>query len=252
MQIENRIVEFEPQIARMLAALCYHIHPDIVAYIQHANLRDRPFFEELLEGRIEINSYLFDGSACVFPGVRRYVSGRGRTRSYSPSEGAILDSNEFPRHLWCFLLRGKSYGGLVWKDTGLADFELAHVFSHKPSETQPEEGLFRELSDDIPPFGNFTCAANVTLLPKGTVRPTDNSVVIKSVFFKRHIDLYGESTLRSRHAFREDLLPVWYDAINWNAPLLPTDWKENTKNLLEYRSNKIAGIMTKRDTSWAA
>ena len=100
MQIDNKIAEFEPEIARILAALSYHIHPEIVSYVQEINLRDRSFFESLFDGRIELNHYLFEGSACVFPGVRRYVSGQGRTRAYNPDQSAILDSNEFPKHLF--------------------------------------------------------------------------------------------------------------------------------------------------------
>lgn len=247
MRIENKIAEFEPEIAKILAALSHHIHPEIVSYIQETNLRDRPFFENLFDGRIELNHYLFDGSACVFPGVRRYVSGQGQARTYNPDQGAIIDSNEFPRHLWCFLLKGNSYNGPSWKNTGLAEFELAHVFSHKLSEAEPEQKFFHEVNDDFSPFGNFTCAANVTLLPKGTVRPTDNSAVIKSVFFKRHIDLYGESTLRGRRGFREDMLPSWFDSLEWNAPFLPPDWRSNVDKLLEYRNNKLAGIMARSD-----
>lgn len=43
MQIVNKIAEFELKIARILATLSYHIHPEIVSYIQEANLRDRSF-----------------------------------------------------------------------------------------------------------------------------------------------------------------------------------------------------------------
>lgn len=244
-KIENKIIDHEPDIAKILAGLCYHLHPDIVALLQERNEAEYDRFKTLFAGRIDIEHYLFPGSACVFPGVRRYVSARGKKQRFNPGENAILDDNVFPRHIWCFLLNGTAYSGPVWKKTGLGEFELAHVFAHKPSEAAQEAPFFREFEADIPPYANFTCAANVAILPKGTVRPTDNSSVIKSVFFKRHVDLYGEQTLNNRSGFRHESVPAWYDDLGWNAPLLPPDWRPKVESLLRYRNEKLAAIIDK-------
>lgn len=252
MKLENKITQFEHEIAKILANLCYHVHPEIVSHIQDANAKDRRYFENLFDGRIELNHYFFEGSACVFPGIRRYVSARGQKSTYSPEDKAILDDNTFPRHLWCFLVKGTAYSPPAWKNSGLSDFELAHVYSHKPSETGIEEQSFREFDECNPPFNNFTCAANVALLPKGTVRPTDNSILIKSVFFKRHIELYGESTLNGRSGFREENLPDWYGSLHWNVPFMPSDWKRNVELLMQYRKDRIEKIMARHDKLKAA
>lgn len=246
MRLENNVAQFEPDIAEILAALCYHVHPEIVSFVKDRNAEDRIYFERLFGNHIPVNHYLFEGSACVFPGVRRYVNGRGRTKAFNPSEEAILDDNVFPRHLWCHLMAGKAYSGPAWKETGLNGFELAHVFSHKPAtEDELEKCFFDDYDEGIVPFGNFTCAANVVLLPKGTVRPTDNSSLIKSVFYKRHMDLYGEGTLDGRSAFRHDDLPDWYDALRWNVPVKPPDWRANINRLLEYRKKTITRLIDK-------
>jgi hypothetical protein len=55
------------------------------------------------------------------------------------------------------------------------------------------------------------------------VRPTDNSTIIKSIFFKRYIELYGEQTLNGRKGFIENKVPEWYSEIKWNTPFLPSD-----------------------------
>lgn len=180
-----------------------------------------------------------------FPGVRRYVSGEGQKQKYNKDYKAIIDDNIFCRHIWCFLVNGKSYSGPNWKETSLEQFEMTHIFTHKESEIDLEKYFFKEIDNNILPYGEFTSAANVILLPKGTVRPTDNSEIIKSVFYKRYIDLYGEETLNGRRGFIEDRIPDWYPDIKWNTPFLPNDWKRNITNLLEYRRERIEAIMKK-------
>ena len=245
MFIENKIDLYEPEIAKILASLCYHIHPDIVATIQERNIKERAYFENLFAGRIEAKPYLFGGSSCVFPGIRRYTAARGKKQAFNVGESAILDDNIFPRHLWCFLLNETAYSSKAWKQAGLDRFELAHVFSHKPLEAELERQYFHQFSTEVPPYGNFTCAANVTLLPKGTVRPTDNSPTIKSVFFKRHIDLYGEDTLAGRAGFKHDSAPEWYNQLEWNDPILPQNWRDRTEELLNRRTKRITDILNR-------
>ncbi|TOC23798.1 hypothetical protein, partial [Vibrio parahaemolyticus] len=97
MFIENRIQEFEKDICSVLANLAFHIHPKIVEKIQVRNSDEYSFFAELFRDRIDVGNYLFDGSACVFPGVRRYVSGQGKKKSYNSDYKAIIDDNTFPR-----------------------------------------------------------------------------------------------------------------------------------------------------------
>lgn len=243
MLLKNRIKEFEKDIAAILAQLAYHIHPLIIQKIQDRNREDTPYFTELFSEKIDVQRYLFSGSACVFPGVRRYESGKGDRKSYNPSYKAIIDDNTFPRHIWCFLTNGKTYNGPNWKNSGLGSFELAHIFTHKESELQFEKKFFDVVHEGLIPHGDFTCACNVVLLPKGTVRPTDNSDAIKAVFYKRYIDLYGETQLNGRCGFRESMVPDWYNQLSWNDPLLPKNWIESVDMLLEYRRDRITNLM---------
>lgn len=240
---ENRISEFEESIGAILSQLTHHVHPAIVERIQRRNEEERISFESLFEGKIPISGYLFSGSACVFPGVRRYVSGQGVKRRYNRAFSAIIDDNVFPRHLWCYMAGNVAYSGPSWKKLGLSSFELAHVFSHKETELSVESRFFQEFDSSMLPYGDFTCACNVTLLPKGTVRPTDNSEALKAVFYKRYIDLYGEAPLQGRSGFQHELVPSWYRNIRWNEPVLPSDWKAKTDKLLSFRTKKIVRAM---------
>ncbi|MCB1222090.1 MAG: hypothetical protein H7A35_15125 [Planctomycetales bacterium] len=245
MQIaHNKIFEHELGICKILASLAYHIHPKIAQRIADQNAAEREYFAELFKDKIDLDSYLFQGSTCVFPGVKRYVSGQGKRKSYNPQFRAIIDDNTFPRHIWCYLEYGSAYSGPKWKSTGLCEFELAHVFSHKQSELVLEQRYFSSINVDLVPNGDFTCACNVVLLPKGTVRPTDNSDNIKAAFFQRYIDLYGEESLNGRSGFRSDLVPSWYSELNWNEPVLVDNWKDNLSRLMKYRTKRITHLLT--------
>jgi len=243
--LENKLHLYNKDLAIILAGLAYHISPEIVKYIVERNKVDFNYFKKLFEGKIDIENYLFEGSDCVFPGVRRYVSGEGEKQKYNIKYRAIIDDNTFPRHIWCFLLNGKCYTGPNWKETNLEEFELAHIFTHKESEIDNEKIFFNEINKNINPYGEFTSAANVVLLPKGTVRPTDNSPVLKSIFYKRYIELYSESTLNGRKGFNETKIPKWYSEIKWNTPFLPRNWKNNTNKLLDYRKERIITMINK-------
>jgi hypothetical protein len=187
-----------------------------------------------------MSDYLFSGSACLYPGVRRPPRDADvKKREYSEIYKAIIDDNEIPRHIWCFLEINRSYAGNNWKNSGLSAYELAHIFAHKESEIRVEQPFFREIYPDLRPYGDFSCARNVILLPKGTVRPTDNSPIIKAAFYQRYFDLYGETPLRGRYGFKSSLVPDWYADLVWNAPFLPMDWEPKIENLLKHRMNLI-------------
>ena len=76
--LKNRVGEFEFEICSILAQLSYHIHPKIIDRIQARNHQELEYFADLFADRIDVSQYLFEASACVFPGVRRYVSGQGK------------------------------------------------------------------------------------------------------------------------------------------------------------------------------
>lgn len=245
MFIENKIKKYEKDICSILAHLAFHIHPDIISVIQERNQDEFTYFQDLFGDRINVADYLFEGSACVFPGVRRYVSGQGKRKVYNPEYSAIIDDNTFPRHLWCFLENGKTYNGPNWLTSGLGEFELAHVFTHKESELKFEKAFFNTVSERLNPLGDFSCACNVVLLPKGTVRPTDNSELIKAAFYMRYIELYGELPLNGRAGFKQSMAPVWYSELAWNEPPLPMGWEENINKLLNYRTQRLTGLLSK-------
>lgn len=242
--------EVQRALALALARVAHHVHPAVVAKIQRLNVEHGDELRAMLPPQIRVDDYLYPGSACVFPGVRRWKGTfdqkqKRERNKYSPENGAIIDQNIFPRHLWTFLTRGCAYSASDWKKGSLDQFELAHIFSHKPGYRHLEGEVFQRFDPSVQPWGLFTCASNTVLLPKGSAKPTDGLPRLRIVFFKRAIDLYGEGVLPGASGFRDDRLPLWYSDLVWNEPILPEDWEDNIESLHIDRIRRLSGSFGK-------
>lgn len=242
-KFEDRTMEVEKEIAIILAKTSYHIHPDIVKKIVNENSKFKIEFEKIAHRNLNFRDYFFEGSDCVFPGTRRSINkekGDKWKNNIYEIDGTILNDNTFPRHLWTFLCCNKMYSSPSWIESGLNSFELAHIFSHKIEERAFDISCFDNVNIDIKPYSLFTSASNTVIIPKGLTKPTDKSPIIKIVYFKRHLDLYGHIIqLPYLKCFKEELVPEWYDEIIWNEPFLPEDWEERINNLLNYRKGGL-------------
>jgi hypothetical protein len=240
--------EYAKELCIDLARSCLHIHPKIAQTIQHRNRHDASFLARLFAGRIEVSHYLYANSACVFPGVRRYIGKERQSaikRNYFPAGKAIIEDNEFPRHLWCFLEIGRPYSGPNWRTSGLSQYEVAHVFAHKHDEIGFERSFFNEFDERASPFGNFTNACNTVLVPKGMGPYTDREPTIKAAFFQRYVELYGESALNGRKGFDRSQVPAWYDELTWKKPVLRIGWETRIDELFAYRNNTLTRALSK-------
>ena len=242
------------ELAIILGKVVHHIHPDIANYIAKSNLAYRTKFESICHKLCNINSFFYEGSDCVFPGFRRPINREKKGKwknNLLEDDGTILNDNTFPRHIWAFLVVNKPYsGGSVgmWASSSLDKFELAHIFAHKQDEREFETKAFVTFDDKQEPYGLFTSASNVVLIPKGFAKPTDHMESVKICFYKRHIELYGNNIIGLK-SFKESLVPSWYKEIPWLEPMLPDDWKERIDNLLVYRDNYLARKYAKKYNS---
>ncbi len=222
------------------------MHPAIVARIQTLNVETsvRANIESIFPAGLDITEWMYPGSACVFPGVRRFVGRLNKKEllKFVPHESCIIDDNRFPRHLWTYIAIGAGYSGARWKDCGFSDFELAHIFSHKPDGRELENSVFKYFDPTASPYGLFTCAANVVLVPKGFAKPTDGLTAIRIAFFKRYIELYGEKSLPGYTGLKQELVPEWYESLEWNEPILPENWEEHVDLLLKYRQKRLTKL----------
>lgn len=231
----------EEDLAKLLGKVSHHLHPEITSYLIEANSAFREEFASYAPMELEIDDFLHHNSDCIFPGVRRPVNketAKAKWKNNIHYDGTILNDNTYPRHLWTYLVCNKGYSSSTWKNSGLNNFELAHIFNHKTDETELERRCFSHFDETKNPYALFTSASNVVLISKGLTKPTDKLESIKLCFYKRHIDLYGENFYHMS-GFNESLVPDWYAEIYWLDPIVPDDWRQKIDNLLKYRAEHL-------------
>ncbi|WP_373083287.1 hypothetical protein [Zhongshania sp.] len=64
----------ERELALLLGKVTHHIHPEIVFSIQKENEKFRQEFERYCSKKINLESFFYEKSDCVFPGFRRPVN----------------------------------------------------------------------------------------------------------------------------------------------------------------------------------
>ncbi|MDQ7051309.1 MAG: hypothetical protein Q9M92_17985 [Enterobacterales bacterium] len=162
----------EKELGIILGKITHHIHPLIVERVTRANLEYRKSFATTCHPSCDIESFFYENSDCVFPGFRRPINKEKGVKWKSnvyKADGTILNDNTFPRHIWAYLTMNKAYSGGskgMWSASGLDRLELAHVFSHKKDERTLEQAVFNNVDITQAPYGLFTSASNVVLIPK--------------------------------------------------------------------------------------
>ena len=183
-------------LAQKLVPLARFLDPAIVGAVADDNRRRRSEWSQRLEAfDIDPEIYLWDGSPCSFPGVRRHAEGKEisafRNRSSPdtpPVQCLVLDDNDYPKHLWAFVFTGRPF-----RKRGPDGYQLAHIFGHKEHGNRWNEELDLAVGggNPRPLFGLFTSAANAAYLP-AFLRPTDFSHRLRTLLQGRAVALYGE------------------------------------------------------------
>ena len=121
-------------LARAMAPFVRFLDPGIVDAVVEDNRRFGGEWSTSLEALgIDPAIYLWEGSPCAFPGVRRYAGSteiavfRKRVESSeAPPQCLSLDDNDYPKHLWSFVFTGRPF-----RKRGPDGYQLAHLFDHK-------------------------------------------------------------------------------------------------------------------------
>ena len=183
-------------LAQELVPLARFLDPAIVGAVAEDNRRRRSEWSQRLEAfGIDPEIYLWDGSPCAFPGVRRHAGGkeisafRNRSTPDTPPVHCLaLDDNDYPKHLWAFVFTGRPF-----RKRGPDGYQLAHIFDHKEHGNRWSEELDVAAGGGNPGplFGLFTSASNAAYLP-AFLRPTNFSHRLRTLLQGRAIALYGE------------------------------------------------------------
>lgn len=187
-------------LAKIITKYIRFLNPEIVAEITKNNNNDRTVWVKALELKnIDPELYLWEGSPCCFPGIRRHAGSKEialfrKHRSLKQSEiidaiedAIILDDNDFPKQVWSFVLKGKYFA-----KSGPESYALAHLTDHKKANNRmKEEYIFNEGREYIKPFyGLFTCPTNTVYIPNNLIRPTDFNSSLRRLIVQKSEELY--------------------------------------------------------------
>lgn len=233
-------------LARTLARYVRFLRPEIVEAVTKDNARHADEWRALLGERgIDPDIYLWDGSPCAFPGVRRYAGSdeiarfrKRATASAPPPHCLALDDNDYPKHLWAFVFTGKYF-----RKRGPTGYQLAHLADHKEHNNRRLEEFGVEGSESPPlPFGLFASPANAAFVPAAFLRPTDFAPRVRALLLRRAYRLYGGVCRIAPPPLVEKPLAegVWDpDDFEWAPPVGTT---EHLPAFLEFRRERMAGI----------
>lgn len=235
------------RLAQVVTPLVRMLHPDIVRAVVEDNRRNADRWSVGLRSRgVDPSTYLWDGCACAFPGVRRYAGskeiaefrGHGAGGKIAPSGALRLDDNDFPKHLWSFVFRGRPF-----QKFGPDGYALAHLADHKDHGNRRGDELDGPSATTTSWFGLYTSAANCAYAPVALVKPTDLSALVRSLLLRRAASLYGEfcALLPPGWKVRPENNPQWsLSAFEWSNPVGTIG---NVKPFLSFRERTMAELL---------
>ena len=189
---DARLFEF----AQAMTPSVQFLEPGIVRAVAEDNRALRADWSCRLEALgIEPAMYLWDGSPCAFPGVRRFTGATEfavfRQRATAPEmawQCLALDENDYVRELWSFVFTGKPFDG---RDPH--GYRLAHLFDRKEHAYNSFDLDILAGADELrPPYGLVTSPASSAYLPTGYVSRTDSAPRLRNLLQRRALQLYGD------------------------------------------------------------
>ena len=239
------------ELAQAMAPFVRFLNPGIVRAVAEDNRRLGAEWSSRLEALgIDPAIYLWEGSPCAFPGVRRYAGSTEiavfRKRAAPdevPSQCLDLDDNDYPKHLWAFVFTGKPF-----RKHGPEDYQLAHLFDHKEhgNRWRSELNLAPGMDEPASLYGLFTSAANTVYAPGAFLRPTDFSPKLRGLIQRRALQLYGNicRVVPPPLAVKPCEDPNWApDNFRWDTPVGSMD---RVPDFLEFRCERMAELIDKR------
>ncbi len=233
------------ELAIAMAPFVRFLDPGIVDAVVRDNRRNGDKWSASLE-KLEIDPffYLWEGSPCAFPGVRRHA-GRAEIEAFRKGAKAAkaqpqclaLDDNDYPKHLWSFVFTGKPF-----RKRGPSGYQLAHLLDHKDHGNRWRKELDHPPSHFPKPksfSGLFTSAANAAYAPGVFLRPTDLSPRLRQLIQRRAQQLYRDVCRLAPPPLevKPNDDPEWdVGNFRWSAPVGDMECIED---FLEFRRNRV-------------
>jgi hypothetical protein len=236
------------QLAKLTVPYICFLHPDIVGFIVADNqLHREKWHAHLAEYGVDPSLYLWEGSPCAFPGVRRYAGSaeiaqhrKKITATARPGNAIALDDNSYPKQIWSFVFLGKRF-----PNHGPSGYSLAHLVDHKNYKNRERNEITNNHSDEVSElalFGLYTSVTNSVYMPNGLIRPTDFSFLLRNLIQRKADAIYGKfcKLLPPHLSFRTNDSEAWsLDAFDWREPVGTSD---HVQAFLWYRNGKMATL----------
>ncbi len=237
------------KLAKLASKFFRFIHPNIVKAVVDDTEQYRSEWREGLRSHdISPETYLWEGSPCVFPGIRRHAGskeiaifkGKAERGEEPLSQALQLDDNDFPKQVWSFVFQGRKFS-----KSGPSGYALAHLADHKEYKNRFEED-FDVVGPDPSPqqlFGLYTSVANTAYVPTNLMKPTDFAGDFRNLLMRKADSLYGDFC---------NLLPPWLrirdssdsdwaiESFEWAEPVGTLD---NIEVFLSFRNDTINRLM---------
>jgi hypothetical protein len=232
------------ELVKLTARFAKFLHPDIIAAMMEDNNKNWAVWRANLKlHNIDPDIYLWHKSPCTFPGVRRYAGSKEiaffrkhtELASIDIPNALQLDDNDFPKHLWSFVFRGKPF-----PKYGPKGYALAHLADHKNHKNRMyEEFTVLDSENETPIHGLYTAPTNTAFLPTSLMRPSDFSPLVRKILIEKANDLYGSfcKILPPNIEIKEDKSSKWhFSNFEWGEPAGNT---KNMKLFFDYRYKKM-------------
>ena len=239
------------RLVRTLTPTAKFLSPGIVGAVAEDNRRNGAEWYSRL-GRAGINPeiYLWEGSPCAFPGVRRHETNQelawfGRSRrfpGFKPADCIKLDESDYPRHLWTFVFTGRPF-----RLGGPAGYGFAHLADHRRLGDRWREEFDRDPDDagvEPPPVcGLYASAANTACMPAAFVGAGGFPDMLRLLMLRRAYRLYGDVCRPAPPPLiaKDWGADAWSpDDFEWGEPVGTT---EHVPEFLAFRRREIDGIL---------
>lgn len=235
------------RLAEIVTRYVRFLNPSIVEKIVRDNKIHRAKWEELLlECGTDPSEYLWDGSSCCFPGVRRH-SGKKEISEFSRKtqdfENALaLDDNRFPKQIWSYVFRNTGFSNY-----GPQGYQLAHLVDHKDVYGRLSTELVFSNSAEVTPIpGLFTSPVNTAYVPVDFLKPTDFESKLRSLLQRKARSLYSDvcSILPPGVSIAEEPDQDWsLDEFDWPDTVGTID---HVPEFLLFREKKMTELFEER------
>jgi hypothetical protein len=232
-------------LAKIVMPYVRFINPEIIAAIVQDNEKHREEWSNKLKARgINPEAYLWEQSACAFPGVRRHAGSReiGLYRGHAKNDetkfeqALCVDDNDYPKQIWSFTFLRKPF-----PKHGPKGYALAHLADHKKHGNRfkldfdvVDEGCQSDL------FGLYSCPTNTVFIPTAMIKPTDFGEQLRNLLLRRAEQLYGDHILPKWLSVRPAPSDAWeLEKFAWAEPVGAMD---GVAAFLDYRGKMLIGL----------